>query len=557
MKKLLKYAKPYYAFIFIAAVASAGCSLAGVWVIDVLQKIIDKASQGTLISELPMLVINIVFAIIVGVISNYAVVAATGYFGTRVLKDLRRDALNAIMKTAPDFIENHNFGDVMERLSSDVEDLSGYMQNTFKDCLYVPIIVIVYSVYILSLNPLLALACIIPLAILVPVSIKLLQPIKVSQFKYTKLIGLTNNNIQEACDGADVIKAYNLQDKIEEKYYKDVKAALDISNDNDLKQYNIAPISELIRNLPTAITLCMGGYLAFNGSVTIGMMVAFMSAVKKINDPLEQAYQLVVRTQMAMISVKRVFYIMDMPPENNNEVYVLDKEIDKSGEDIFTFKNVSHTYNNSQKEAVSNINLTIKKGRKTAFIGKSGSGKSTLLKLIARQYELKEGSLCYYNKEYKELSPQLIRDDIALISQDAVLFPISVLDNIRIGKIDATKEEVERAAKLAKCDEFINNMPDKMDTVLDEKGSNLSGGQRQRIAIARAILKDAPILLLDEPTSALDKDTEKAICETIEEISEGKTVITVAHRLSTIEGYDVVVTMAEGNIVEVKTNERA
>ena len=184
------------------------------------------------------------------------------------------------------------------------------------------------------------------------------------------------------------------------------------------------------------------------------------------------------------------------------------------------------------------------------MVGRSGGGKSTVLKLLCGQYEATEGQVFYYDKCYGDISPAYLRQDMALISQDAVLFPMSVADNIRIGKPEALETEIMAAAKAAGCHEFISEMQDGYATVLEEKGCNLSGGQRQRISIARAILKDAPILLLDEPTSALDRETESTINETIAAVSAGKTIVTVAHRLTTIVDYDEIVVLENGSIAE-------
>lgn len=555
MKRLLLYAKPYFVHIIIATLASVGCSVANVWMIDILRQVIDKSVTGEIGTGLWRLGLKAGLAVAVGLLANYLVVAMTGLFGAGILRDLRRDALNHIMKTSPDFMERNNFGDMIERLSSDVEGIAGYMKTYFKDCLYVPIVVVVFAVYLTSLNPLLAVVCLGPLIIMVPLSIWLLKPVKLAQAEYVKLLGLTNNNIREAFDGAPVIKAYNLQKRMLDRYYNALKETLDISNKNDLKQYNIEPLSSLIREAPTAIALCVGGYLAFHGNVTLGILVAFISGIEKINEPLVGAYQLVVRTQMAMISVKRVFEIMDMPVEA-----VQDKitSVDKSGEEVFTLKDVSFTYagqETNEKKTLEKLNLSIKKGKRIALIGRSGCGKSTIMKLLCRQYEADEGELLFYGNRYSDISPEAVREDLALISQDTILFPMSVLDNIRIGKPQADRTEIMHAAKLAGCDEFIQNMPEGYDTKLEEKGSNLSGGQRQRLSIARAILKDAPILLLDEPTSALDKETEAYISNTLSEISKDKTVITVAHRLSTIADYDEIIVMDEGKIKEVLKDE--
>ena len=555
MKRLIKYVKPYYWQIAVAALASIGCSVANVRVIDILRQVIDLSLAGTVGDGLWELVISAGFVIGAGFSANYLVVAMTGMFGAGILRDLRRDSLNHIMKTSPDFMERNNFGDMMERLSSDVESIAGYMQTYFKDCLYVPIVVVVFAGYLVTLNPMLAVWCLGPLVIMVPLSIRLLKPVKLAQAEYVKKLGLTNNNMKEAFDGVEVIKSYNLQKQMLEKYQKVLQETLDISNRNDARQYHIEPLSCLIREAPTAMALCVGGYLAFQGNVTLGILVAFISGIEKINEPRVGAYQLVVRTQMAMISVKRVFEIMDMPVEAVEETVTA---MDTSGEEIFTLRNVSFTYAGQEgkvQKALENINLTIQKGKRIALIGASGCGKSTVLKLLCRQYEADEGEILFHGKRYSDLSPETVRAEIALISQDTILFPMSVLDNIRVGRPEATRAEIIHAARLAGCDGFIQKLPAGYDTRLEEKGGNLSGGQRQRISIARAILKEAPVLLLDEPTSALDEETEAYICQTLSEISKGKTVITVAHRLSTIADYDEVIRMEEGHVKEVWKDE--
>lgn len=543
MKRLIRYARHYYIHIAVAAMASVGCSLANVWVIDILKQIIDVTLSGEMGQQLPEILGKAALAIGVGLLTNYLVVSMTGLFGAGILKDLRGDAIKAIMKCAPDFMEKHNFGDIMERMSSDMDTIAGYMKTYFKDCIYVPIVVVVFAAYLFSLNPLLAFVSLLPLAVLVPVSVNLLKPVKLAQAEYVKKLGLTNNHIQEAFDGVEVIKSYNLQTSREEKYYEALEETLTISNQNDLRQYNIEPISALIREAPIAITLCVGGILAFGGNVSIGMLIAFISGIQKINQPLVNAYQLVIRSQMAMVAAGRVFFLVDMPAEEMNRGL---QTVDMSVDVAFRLEKVSFCY--GEKSVLDNINLTIPKGKKIALVGKSGCGKSTILKLLCRQYEATSGELYFFNHKFSEVSSEAMRKYIAIISQDTILFPMSVADNIRVGKSDATKEEVIEAAKLAGCDEFIRNMPDGYDTVLEEKGNNLSGGQRQRLSIARAILKDAPILLLDEPTSALDIDTEKYISETIFKLAKNKTVITVAHRLATIADYDEIVVMEEGQI---------
>ena len=554
MRRILDYAKHYWTWIMVIILSDLGCSIANVYIIDLLKRVIDFSIAKE--SDLPLwiLIVQALVAVLVGLLSNYLVVRMTGAFGAAILRDLRRDMVNHIMKVAPNDMEKQNFGEIMERLSSDISVVAGYMETYFKDCLYVPIVVTVFTIYLIVMNPMLAVLCLSPLFIMVPVSIKLLKPVKMAQTEYVKKLGLTNNHIQEAFDGVDVIKSYNLQEKMQKKYYDALKETLDISNKNDLWQYNIEPLSALIREAPTAIALCAGGYLALKGELTIGILVAFISGINKINEPLVYAYQLVVRTQMAMISANRVLEILDIPVECNNESV---QAFNKSSGKVFEFKNVSFSYINSEnaKPVLEQFNLSVHEGQKIALVGKSGCGKSTIMKLLCRQNEVDSGEIYFFGNHFSDMAPNNVREQLSIIAQESVIFPMSVSDNIRIGRLEAEREEIIDAAQKAGCHDFIMKLPEGYDTLLEERGNNLSGGQRQRIAIARAILKDAPIILLDEPTSALDEETEEYVNQTLLSISESKTLITVAHRLNTIVDYDEIIVLEEGKIVESGTHE--
>lgn len=553
MKRMIGYVKNYWAWIMVITLSSFGCSMANVYIVDLLKRVIDLSISKGADFSLWILIAQAVVAILVGMLSNYLVVRTAGAFKSVILRDLRRDTVNHIMRVAPSDMEKQNFGDIMERLSSDIAVVSGYMETYFKDCLYVPIVVTVFTVYLIAMNPLLAVLCLGPLFIMVPISIKLLKPVKMAQTEYVKKLGLTNNHIQEVFDGVDVIKSYNLQERMQKKYYDALKETLDISNKNDLWQYNIEPLSALIREAPTAIALCVGGYFALKGVFTIGILVAFISGINKINEPLVYAYQLVVRTQMAMISANRVLEILDIPIECNKRNM---QRFNKYSEKVFEFKNVSFSYIESEndKPVLEQFNLAVQEGQKIALVGKSGCGKSTIMRLMCRQNEVDSGEICFYGNSFSDIAPNSAREQLSLIAQETVIFPMSVLDNIRIGRPEATREEIVDAAQKAGCHNFIMELPQGYDTLLEEWGSNLSGGQRQRLAIARAILKDTPILLLDEPTSALDEKTEKYVNQTLLAISEGKTLITIAHRLNTIVDYDEIIVLEEGKIVESGTH---
>lgn len=528
MIKIIRYVRNYYFHIALAALACIGASAATVMLIDFLKNLVDGTAGNSFWQTAGILV--------VGICSNYLTVYMTGRIGAGVLKDLRTDCINGVLKAAPSYVGKCSRGDIMERVSSDVEGLAGFITGYFKDCLYVPIMVVVYSVYLFGINPFLAAGCLIPLAVLVPINVKCMKPIKLKQFEYMRELGFTNNYIQEAFDGVETVKAYNLQQRMQKKYHSAMHRLLGISNATDLKQYNLEPISAAIQSLPVVVAFVMGGVLVFKGQMTIGVLIAYISVLRNLVAPLSMCYQLVVRSQTAIVSIQRVFEVIDMPWERESGAVEL-----KKTDTAIEFENVSFSYNTENKDTLNNISFKIKSGTHVAFIGKSGNGKSTILKLIAAFLESNEGVIKIFDRSYSELAPETIRKKIAYMSQDAVLFPLSVRENIRLGNPSATEEQIDTAIRMAGCESFA-------DTVLAEHGSNLSGGQRQRLAMARAIAKDADIYLFDEPTSALDSETERIICKTIAEMPRDKTVITVTHKPSVIEEYDVVYKVEGGRL---------
>ena len=552
MGKLLKYSKKYWIQITLAAVSSVTASVSTVMIIDILKLIIDQIAGGTLKQTIHFIVIKMLIVICAGIVSNYMVVAMTGFIGAGLLQNLRNDAVNALMKASPEYINKCNYGDMMERITEDIEGLAGFMSGYFKDCLYVPVITIVYSVYLFLMNPPLAAICLMPLAIIVPINIKLLKPIKLRQHQYARELGQTNNNIEEAFAGAEVVKSYNLQKCMMNRYEKALYKTFVTSDKTDLAQYNLEPLSRAIQEIPLALAICVGGVFVFRNVITIGVLIAYMSIIKKLIDPLSYTYQLVVRFQTALVSVSRVFEIIEIQPEKTDYEEKLQKAnvkadeiilaardqakeehekaekcVEKGGNLLISFENVSFAY--EDENVLHNVSFRVKPDERIAFVGESGSGKSTILKLISRQFAT---------------------DKIALVSQETTLFPLSVADNVRVGNPQASHDDIVRALGMAGCETFIKQLPEGIETVLTENGGNLSGGQRQRISIARAIVKDAELLLFDEPTSALDYQTEINICKTIDEISKDRTVITVAHRLNTIRDYDRIYVLDRGEIVE-------
>lgn len=290
----------------------------------------------------------------------------------------------------------------------------------------------------------------------------------------------------------------------------------------------------------------IGSFMVLRGETTFGTLIAVIELLNGVGTMFQQLGGYVVRLQASLVGAERVFELMDQEKEPDRyELSRLDDNLKQSGEIVFD--QVSYTYENGTK-ALNNISLCIKKGAAAALVGASGSGKSTIMKILLGFYRPDEGGLSISGKDFQEYSLDQIRSMMAYVPQDSYLFNASIRENIRYGKPDATDEEIEEAAKLAFAHDFILQQPDGYDTLVGERGQSLSGGQKQRIAIARAFLKNAPILLLDEATSSLDSKSEDLVQQALGKLMEGRTTITIAHRLSTVESADVVFEMDQGSL---------
>ncbi len=345
------------------------------------------------------------------------------------------------------------------------------------------------------------------------------------------------------------MRAFNLEDVRKKQFNKY------ISEDRRLriKTYTFnalfSSITEYLTVLGILLVLGLGGYFAIiKGTMTGGAVVAFYTFLGFLYNPIVRLSSTTSIIESGLSSITRIYKVLDTvptPPEKENPLVPVDRA---KGE--INFKDVTFFYDGAEKPAVQNINLTIKAGSTLALVGTSGGGKSTIISLITRFYDPTSGELFLDEIDLKEYELQWLRMNISLVLQEGFLFWGTIRENIRYGRLSATDAEVEKAAELAFAKEFIDELPNGFDTPLGERGISLSGGQKQRIAIARAILKNAPILILDEATSALDNESEVKIQKAMEQLSTDRTTIVIAHRLSTIRKADKIIVMKDGQIIE-------
>jgi len=312
------------------------------------------------------------------------------------------------------------------------------------------------------------------------------------------------------------------------------------------------PGTNFLSNIAILIMLAAGGYFVYLGEIDIGVFIMYSLFVAEFLGPLKVLLRFVEMYQQGAAGIRRFFEILDTEPEVKDRERAID--LDNVNGQV-EFKDVGFSYDEGNK-VLHKINLKVKKGETVAIVGPSGAGKSTLCNLIPRFYDIQEGSICIDDFDVRDVSMKTLRQNIGLVQQDVFLFSGTVKENIAYGRLDATFEEIEAAAKAANAHEFINELPNKYNTLIGEKGIKLSGGQKQRLSIARVFLKNPPILILDEATSSLDNTSEAIIQKSIEKLAENRTTFVIAHRLATIRQAKRIIVLTDNGIEEEGTHEQ-
>ncbi len=463
---------------------------------------------------------------------------------------MRTETFNKTLDLDLSFFENKSSGRLMAILNDDVNQMENFLNEAANRLIQTATTVIVIGATFLYISPLVAIFAFIPIPVIVFGSYKFVQRIGERYSKIRNNVESLNAHLSNSITGILTVKSFNR----EKKEYKRIDSASDevkTANYDAIKlSAAFIPIIRVAILFGFTATLLIGGFLALDGQIKVGMYSVMLFITQRLLWPLTELGMIFDSFQKAMASFRRIMNLRDTSPTiNNGETELLELK------NKISFENLNFEYV-KDFPVLKNINIEIEKGKTTAIVGSTGSGKSTLIKLILRFYEKNSGKILFDEHEIESLSLESIRNKIGLVSQDVFLFEGSVFENIAYGNIEANSEEVWNAARLSESDSFINDLPNKEDTIVGERGQKLSGGQRQRISIARAILKNPEILILDEATSAVDNETEAAIQESLETLKEGRTVIAIAHRLSTIRNADLIYVLEDGEIVENGTHDQ-
>jgi ABC-type multidrug transport system fused ATPase/permease subunit len=491
------------------------------------------------------------FAVSVGVVASYLAKYASGRLATFASRDMKQHLSEHIGELPVWSIEQRHSGDLVSRLNNDASEIVGFMENNFSNLVFMPLMALSAFVFMLFMNWRLLLVSFI----LTPVAMLITDVLRQKIGKYatenSKYLGEANSIVQDTISSMGVVKVF----KLENSLYKKSKRAYENSMGAEIMVHKIfAPMLTVIimmREFPRLLCFLFGGYLAINGELQLGSLVAFTQLLDYIIQPTTSLPYLIANITRTGAAIGRLSEMMDEPAERKSGGLST-----RDNEDLaIEFSDVTFGYHKSEK-VLEGLSFRLYTGEMVALVGPSGSGKSTIMDLICGFNEVEEGSIRLYGRDLRELRLSSIREQLAFVPQDVYIFPGTIAENIMYGRAGATVDEVIAAAKAANAHEFITQMPNGYDTLVGERGVKLSGGQQQQISIARAILKNAPILLLDEPTSALDTHSEALVQEALARLTEGRSVLVVAHRLSTIKQADNILVLDHGHIVEMGTHEQ-
>ncbi|MEC7820149.1 MAG: ABC transporter ATP-binding protein [Actinomycetota bacterium] len=463
--------------------------------------------------------------------------------------DLRMDTYINTQSLDLAYFESKSSGRLMALLNDDINQLERFLDTGAHKLIITFTTVFVIGGVYLYVDPRIALLTFIPIPIIIYGSVRFTSTISKRYTRIREAIETLNANLSNSLTGILTVKSFNREGT-------EIERIRDSSNEVKAANYDAIKLSAaFIPIIRVAIlfgftaTLIVGGYLALDGKLRVSLYSVLLFSTQRLLWPLTELGDTFDLYQRAMASLTRIFKLK----ETRSKIINGERGYSPLNNQI-KITNLSFSYVDSFP-VLNDINININAGKTTAIVGSTGSGKSTLIKLLLRLYEKNQGTILFDEDKIEDLDISSLRRHIGLVSQDTFLFEGSVFDNIAYGNLEASKEEVWNAARLAEAEEFINNLPDKEKTIVGERGQKLSGGQRQRISIARAIIKNPEILILDEATSSVDNETEAAIQRSLDTLKEGRTVIAIAHRLSTIRNADNIYVLENGEVVESGTHD--
>jgi len=494
--------------------------------------------------------------IVVGVAAGAASVGCTflgellaGHFSERLQRRLRNRAVERISHATAAAIHGEHSGDVQSRFSNDMVLLEQLVRTDVLQFISQSLTAVLAAAYMLSRNWLLTVVAVAPTPILLLVASYLTKPLGPLMTSAQEALGQAGIATQEAVSGAEVIRAMNIGEAITIRHERALTTWQERSISAAHQVAKLYSTGVTLSIMPFIAVFAVGGYLALAHRIELGLLFSFVQLVNYLSSPVQEMPRLLGRIRQGTAAARRVLELLDLPVERTGGIHGPD-----TADEVIALENVSFTYPGVTESSLCDISLTVGHGQKVALVGASGSGKSTVLRLITGDYSPDAGTVAVNGLSVQDWDLAALRSGIAVVDQEAFLFDDTVGDNVRAGRLSATRADVDEALTMASAD-FVADMPQDEDTLVGDAGGRLSGGQRQRLALARALVKEAPLIVLDEATSALDNELERRVYAQLLEHYPDRTIVAVAHRLTTIRDADMIYVFDHGRVVEEGTHE--
>lgn len=550
LKRFLPYYRPYLAVLFID-LFSAGLSTLG----DIILPLLVRQITNLAITDLAQLTVKYLVLVgalyilirLIDTVANYYMQSIGHIMGSKIEKDMRSDLFAHLQKLSLSFFNENKIGQIMARITSDLNDITEFAHH-FPEEMFIALLKITLSFFILlTINVQLTALIFIVLPIMIYVVRKFNRKMRQAFADTRRHIGELNSQVEDSLLGIQVVKAFANEQIEIDKFEAGNLKFLTLKERMYYIMASFQVVTRFFDTLMYIIVMVVGGLFLMQQQISAADYVAYLMYITTLLASVRRMVEFMEQYQRGMTGVSRFFEVMDADIEIFDEPDAINLA-NTSGEIIFD--EVCFRYEASEERVLNNLSFKVAPGENLAFVGPSGAGKTTIIRLLQRFYDVKQGAIYLDQKDIRTIALKSLRNQIGVVQQDVYLFSGTIKENIAYGKPTASLAEIKQAAKLAGAERFIEELPSGYETYVGERGTKLSGGQKQRIAIARVFLKNPPILILDEATSALDNENERIIQESLEQLTTGRTTITIAHRLTTIKQVDRIMFLTPEGIVE-------
>lgn len=546
---VLPYFKKYWRILVVDLIAASLTTVAGFVLPLILSELTNLGTAGTLTVSV-IVTLSVTYAIlkIVEIIARYFMTNIGHRMGAMIETDMRSDLYDHLMDLPTSYYNDTKVGQIMTRVTSDLADITEFAHHAPEEIFVVTIQVVVSFFVLGSINGWLTLLIFLLLPFMFIFSRKNRTSMKKEQMNQRRQVGNLNAGIEDSLSGIRVVKSFANEPIEIDKFEGGNQHFLKIKTDFYAAMASFTSTTSLFEGLMYIVVLVFGGMGILQNQFEPANLIVFIMYINMLITSLRRVIQFIEQFQKGITGIERFDEVMSAKSDMVEEEDAIDLKDVKGS---IVFDHVDFTYSSNSSLILDNISFEVKPGEKVAFIGPSGAGKSTIINLIPRFYDVTAGAIYIEGHDIRDLTFHSLRNNIGIVQQDVYLFAGTIAENIRYGKLDATDEEIRYAAELAGATEFIDALPEGFNTDIGSRGVRLSGGQKQRISIARVFLKNPQILILDEATSALDNASEIIIQESLDKLAEGRTTITIAHRLTTIEESDRIYVLDDGQITEI------